>query len=236
MDHNAIQWICLLLKNIADVKLIMPNQSCQTCTSQYLRDSDRHFAFFIMPFGRWRYKGLSVVFHITDNRIDPLPKFYNAIQGFPTTTSTTDIRGWFGLINQVANYDQLRHHLNRSDHSCVLITLLSGHLNSKQLLQHQNQLSLMPFGRAFKSSTLNAPTCLRNDCSKRGLGYFLLKKQCECIEITLDWCLERRRVTLAGSRLSSTEHLFALIDGEMLAIALSRPSLYDGLSPLDRCN
>ena len=47
-------------------------------------------------------------FHISADRIEPLPKFFNAIQNFPTPLSTTDIRSWFGLVNQVANYAQLR--------------------------------------------------------------------------------------------------------------------------------
>lgn len=50
-------------------------------------------------------------FRITSNRIDPLLKFYNAIKDFPTPKSTTNIRSWFGLVNQVANYAQLREHL-----------------------------------------------------------------------------------------------------------------------------
>jgi len=31
-------------------------------------------------------------FHIAENKIDPLPKFYNAIRDFPTPTSMIDIR------------------------------------------------------------------------------------------------------------------------------------------------
>ena len=50
-------------------------------------------------------------FRIADERIDPLPKFYSAIDNFPTPTSTMDIRSWFGLVNQVANYAQLREHM-----------------------------------------------------------------------------------------------------------------------------
>ena len=38
-------------------------------------------------------------FHITSERIDPLPKYYNAIKNFPTPKSTTDIRSWFGLVS-----------------------------------------------------------------------------------------------------------------------------------------
>ena len=48
---------------------------------------------------------------IADERIDPLPKFYSVIDNFPTPTSTTDIRSWFGLVNQVAIYAQLREYM-----------------------------------------------------------------------------------------------------------------------------
>ena len=47
-------------------------------------------------------------FRVGETSIEPLPKFFNAISEFPTPKSTTDIRSWFGLVNQVANYAQLR--------------------------------------------------------------------------------------------------------------------------------
>ena len=40
--------------------------------------------------------------------IEPLPKYIDAIKDFPVPKSITDIRSWFGLVNQVANYAQLR--------------------------------------------------------------------------------------------------------------------------------
>ena len=56
------------------------------------------------------------VFRKSDETIEPLPKYMDAIRDFPTPTSTTDIRSWFGIVNQVANYAQLRdiiwHHSN----------------------------------------------------------------------------------------------------------------------------
>lgn len=47
-------------------------------------------------------------FRVTDSTTEPLPKYLDAIRDFPTPDSTTDIRSWFGLVNQVANYAQLR--------------------------------------------------------------------------------------------------------------------------------
>ena len=47
-------------------------------------------------------------FRVSDTTIEPLPKYLDAIRDFPTPESTTDIRSWFGLVNQVSNYAQLR--------------------------------------------------------------------------------------------------------------------------------
>lgn len=47
-------------------------------------------------------------FHISGENITPLPKYISAIKNFPTPTSSTDIKSWFRLVNQVAQYAQLR--------------------------------------------------------------------------------------------------------------------------------
>ena len=47
-------------------------------------------------------------FRMSETTIEPLPKYIDTIKDFPTSVSTTDIRSWFGLVNQVTNYSQLR--------------------------------------------------------------------------------------------------------------------------------
>ena len=47
-------------------------------------------------------------FRVNDTSIEPLPKYLDAIRDFPTPKNISDIRSWFGLVNQVANYAQLR--------------------------------------------------------------------------------------------------------------------------------
>ena len=46
-------------------------------------------------------------FHISEHSIRPVRKFITAIEDFPTPTKLTDVRSWFGLVNQVAHYDKL---------------------------------------------------------------------------------------------------------------------------------
>ena len=50
-------------------------------------------------------------FRITESRVAPLAKYIDAIRLFPTPQKITDIRSWFGLVNQVTGYGQLRSYL-----------------------------------------------------------------------------------------------------------------------------
>jgi len=161
-------------------------------------------------------------FRITADRIDPLPKYYKTIRDFPTTSSTTDIRSWFGLVNQVSNYAQLREQM------APFRPFLSPHhpFMWNMELEDAFKLSKASIIAAIREGVeifdLQRPTCLRTDWSKRGIGYFLLQKHCTCASITPDCCLDGWRITLAGSRfLTPTEQRYAPIEGEALAIAWS---------------
>ena len=46
-------------------------------------------------------------FEITNTNVRPCDKFLRAILDFPTPLNLTDIRSWFGLVNQVLHYAQL---------------------------------------------------------------------------------------------------------------------------------
>jgi hypothetical protein len=47
-------------------------------------------------------------FRISNDNVEPLPKYIDAIRQFPTSENIKDIRSWFGLVNQGAHYAQLR--------------------------------------------------------------------------------------------------------------------------------
>lgn len=46
-------------------------------------------------------------FHVSATEVKPLPKYLAALRSFPRPSNITDIRAWFGLVNQVAHYGQL---------------------------------------------------------------------------------------------------------------------------------
>ena len=46
-------------------------------------------------------------FEITPNVVKPCSRYLNAIRQFPTPQNITDIRSWFGLVNQVSYYTSM---------------------------------------------------------------------------------------------------------------------------------
>ena len=63
------------------------------------------------------------------------------------------------------------------------------------------------------------PTCLATDWCKTGIGFWLLQKHCSCEPTKPFCCTSGWRVTLVGSRFtSSAESNYAPIEGEALAV------------------
>ena len=159
-------------------------------------------------------------FRVSDSSIEPLPKFLDAIREFPTPTSTTDIRSWFGLVNQVASYAQLRDTM--APFKPFLSPKVKFYWNEE--LEGAFQASKVVIVEAIRQGVqifdMRLPTCLRPDWSCRGIGYFLSQKHCGCEPVTPDCCQDGWKVTLAGSRfLSPAESRYAPIEGEALAVA-----------------
>ena len=129
-------------------------------------------------------------FRISQTSIEPLPKYLDAIRDFPMPKSTTDIRSWFGLANQVANYAQLRD----------IMAPFKPFLSPKQQFSWTEELD-----KAFEISKQSIieeirhgveifdptkQTCLRPDWSQRGIGYFFLQKHCQCASTTPECCTD----------------------------------------------
>ena len=47
-------------------------------------------------------------FRISSHSVQPLPKYLDAIRDFPRPVYIMDVRSWFGLVNQVSAYGQMR--------------------------------------------------------------------------------------------------------------------------------
>ena len=125
-------------------------------------------------------------FCISESSITPLPKYIDAIRNFPKPSSITDIRSWFGLVNQVASYAQLRD----------VMAPFRPYLSPKRKFEWTPELD-----DAFEASKIsiiesikngveifdpNRRTCLRPDFSNRGIGFFCYSSTATVWAVCLD--------------------------------------------------
>ena len=119
-------------------------------------------------------------FRISPDTVEPLPKYLVSIGKFPTPKDISDLRGWFGLVNQVSHYAQLR------DSMAPFRKFLSPKVPFEwtESLQKTFEESKVNIVEAIKEGVkiydVRRPTCLITDWSKKGVGYHLAQKHCKC--------------------------------------------------------
>ena len=159
-------------------------------------------------------------FRISDTTIEPLPKYLDTIRDFPSPTSTTDVRSWFGLVNQVSNYAQLRDLMAPFKPFLSPRCQFSWSPTLEDAFQASKEAIVAAIRQGVEIFDPKRRTCLRPDWSKQGIGYFLLQQHCNCPSGVPDCCPDGWKITLAGSRfLSPAEQRYAAIEGEALAVA-----------------
>ena len=145
----------------------------------------------------------------------------DAIRDFPTLTSTTDIRSWFGHANQVANYAQLR------DIIAPFKPFLSPRCRFEWTPEHEKPSKPLKNLSSQRSAVVSKSATQRNEPAYAQIGpvkasiigYFLSQKHCSCDSCLPDCCTGSWRVTLAASRfLTSAEQRYAPIEGEALDV------------------
>lgn len=159
-------------------------------------------------------------FTITLNSVRPCNRYLQAIQEFPTPKNITDIRSWFGLLNQVSyafsmakRVQPLRQLLKpeqKFEWTDELNTIFE---ESKDVIIAEIEEGVQIFDKT-------KPTCLATDWSKEGIGFWLLQKHCNCSKLGPFCCHDGWRITLVGSRFThAAESRYAPIEGEALAVA-----------------
>ena len=159
-------------------------------------------------------------FRISDDCIEPLPKYLDAIREFPTPKNITDIRSWFGLVNQVSSYAQLQDLMAPFRPFLSPRCLFSWNPALDAAFQASKEAIVSAIREGVEIFHITKRTCLRPDWSQQGIRYFLLQKHCTCQSGMPDCCDDGWKLTLAGSRfLNSAEERYAPIEGEALAVA-----------------
>ena len=133
-------------------------------------------------------------FEITNQTVKPCKKYIRAISDFPTPQSLTDVRSWFGPVNQVFSMANVmspfRELLKPSNKFHWNESLEEAFQQSKNTIQEiHNGVQI------FDKSKL---TCLATDWSRHGIGYWLFQKHCSCPTNNLFCCKPGWKITHIG--------------------------------------
>lgn len=158
-------------------------------------------------------------FEITPTTVRPCARYLEAIRDFPTPKNITDVRSWFGLINQVsyafASAERMlpfRKLLKPGTPFVWTDNLHKLFEESKTIIINEIQTGVQIFDKT-------KPTCLATDWSKDGIGFWLFQKHCSCPSTKPFCCKTGWRITLVGSRFTSgAESRYAPVEGEALAV------------------
>ena len=159
-------------------------------------------------------------FEITNDTVRTCRKYLDAIRDFPTPANITDVRSWFGLINQVS------YAFAANERILPFCQLLKPgapfvwHNDLNNLFEESKSMIIDEIEEGVRIFDKSKLTCLAIDWSKTGIGYWLFQKHCRCPTNTPFCCRTGWKTTLVGSHFThAAESRYYTIEGEALAIA-----------------
>ena len=159
-------------------------------------------------------------FVVTETEVKPPKRILDSIREFPTPTNISDVRSWFGLVNQVGHYAKLGEVMRPFKDLLSPKTPFrwTQELDEAFIKSREAIVELIKEGVKIFDPTLT--TMLSTDWSRTGIGYWLYQKVCDCPSLVTGCCEGGWRVTLAHSRfLSKAEENYWPTEGEALAVA-----------------
>ena len=159
-------------------------------------------------------------FRITATEVKPMRKYIDAIATFPRPKTITDVRAWFGLINQVSCYGQTATLMRPFKHLLSPKVPFQWSPELEDAFSRSKAAIIREIEEGVEIFDPRRRTCLSPDWSLTGVGYWLRQKHCQCPSLTPGCCPSGWRITLAGSRfLRTAEQRYAPVEGEALAVA-----------------
>ena len=160
-------------------------------------------------------------FTVTTDGIKPTKQMVGSIESFPTPKNITDLRSFFGLVNQVnyvfASSEMMQpfRDLLKKDSNWYwdqeLDTIFG---NTKRFIVQE-------IADGIKTFEVNRPCALWTDWCKNGIGFSLFQKRCKCL-IDPSCCKTGWKLVFANSRFThENEKNYKPIEGESLALVFS---------------
>ena len=159
-------------------------------------------------------------FEITNDNVRPCRRYIDAIRDFPKPRNITDMRSWFGLINQVSYAFASANRMLPFRQLLKPGTPFTWTQDMDQLFEESKEIIIKEVEEGVRIFDKSKPTCLATDWSKAGIGFWLIQKHCNCKQTKPFCCADGWKTTLVGSRFTHpAESRYAPIEGEALAVA-----------------
>jgi hypothetical protein len=159
-------------------------------------------------------------FEITPDNVRPCQQYLDAIRKFPKPNNITDMRSWFGLINQVSYAFASAEHMLPFREALKPGSSFTWTEELNELFEESKAVIISEIENGVRIYDKSKPTCLATDWSKTGIGFWLFQKHCNCASTKPFCCRTGWKITLVGSRFThAAESRYAPIEGEALAVA-----------------
>ena len=160
-------------------------------------------------------------FLITANGVKPTRKMTESILQFPTPTNISDVRSWFGLVNQVS-YAFSQAEIMTPFRELLRTKNRKFYWNEtlEKIFQESKRVIVAKIEEGVQTFELNRTTGLATDYSRTGISFFLFQKYCGCTgEPDMSYSDGHWKLILSGSRLTNdAESRYASVEGEALAL------------------
>ncbi len=127
-------------------------------------------------------------FEITSDSVRPCKKYIKAIADFPTPQNLTDIRSWFGLVNQVSYAFSMATTMLPFRELLKPSMTFHWDENLQRAFEASQSTIIGEIHNGVKIFDKTKLTCLATDWSKQSIGYWLLQKHCLCPSHDLFCC------------------------------------------------
>jgi hypothetical protein len=159
-------------------------------------------------------------FEITPDNVRPCQQYLDAIRKFPKPNNITDMRSWFGLINQVSYAFASAEHMLPSREALKTGSSFTWNEELNEFFEESKAVIIREIENGVRIYDKSKPTCLATDWSKTGIGFWLFQKHCNCASTKPFCCRTGWKITVVGSRITNAaESRYALIEGEAQAVA-----------------
>ena len=158
-------------------------------------------------------------FSIGRKGIKPTEKFIKAIMEFPTPSSLTDVRAWFGLINQVSYSFAIAEHMQPFRQ--LLSSKVPFHWSQElsESFQKSKQEIIRQCEVGVRCFNPQAPTALATDWSRMAVGCWLTQKFCACQSLIPGCCNAGWQTVYVSSKFNSPAvSRYHPIEGEAYAV------------------